>query len=212
MVEIKEHIFAPKVPKPIVIKIPKIPEDPIETRKKQMENLQKAHQAEKLKSKVKLTIKNQKFVKEYTKTGLVSKSVQVAYPKMNKKSSISYGNRLLSQPKIQKEITIALNKYGLDSDYALNKMQKLIEAGQDNLENTQPKDVLKALEMILKLKGLLGGRVVDENSEERLQEKVAKLGISEIEKELKELDKNQKRLLNWAETGAEEGEVVNESK
>jgi hypothetical protein len=83
-------------------------------------------------------------------------------------------------PKIQAEVDKAMEKHGLDSDYALDKMKKIVDAGTANLDATRPGDMLKALEMILKLKGLLGNRVVDENSESRIREKVASLGIGEV--------------------------------
>ena len=156
-------------------------------------------------------IRQRKFAREYVKSGNATQAAKIVY-RMKQDSAEEYSRRLLKMPKIQVEVEKAMEKHGLDSDYALDKMKGIIDAGTANLEATRPGDMLKALEMILKLKGLLGNRVVDENSESRIREKVAALGLPEIQKELVELDKNQKRLLDWTKEKVTEGEVVPEVK
>ena len=141
-------------------------------------------------------IRQRKFAREYVKSGNATQAAKIVY-RMKQDSAEEYSRRLLKMPKIQVEVEKAMEKHGLDSDYALENIKKIVNAGTANLDATRPGDMLKALEMILKLKGLLGNRVVDENSESRIREKVAALGLPEIQKELAELDKNQKRLLDW---------------
>ena len=160
---------------------------------------------------LKANIRQRKFAREYVKSGNATAAALLVY-NMKKSSAEDYARHLLRQPKIQAEVEAAMTKHGLDSDYALDKMKRIIDAGTANLDATRPGDMLKALEMILKLKGLLGNRVVDENSESRIREKVASLGIGEIQKELAEMDKNQKRLLDWTKEKVTEGEVVKEVK
>ena len=166
---------------------------------------------QKVKKAVRLTIRQRKFVKEYVKSGNATAAAMLAFGS-KKSSAEDWSYKLLHMPKIQAEVDKAMEKHGLDSDYALDKMKKIVDAGTANLDATRPGDMLKALEMILKLKGLLGNRVVDENSESRIREKVASLGIGEIQKELAEMDKNQKRLLDWTKEKVTEGEVVKEVK
>jgi phage terminase small subunit len=152
-------------------------------------------------------IRQRKFAREYVKSGNATQAAKIVY-RMKQDSAEEYSRRLLKMPKIQVEVEKAMEKHGLDSDYALENIKKIVNAGTANLNATRPGDMLKALEMILKLKGLLGNRVVDENSESRIREKVAALGLPEIQKELAELDKNQKRLLDWTKEKVTEGEVV----
>ena len=67
----------------------------------------------------------------------------------------------------------------------------MVDKGKDNLDDTRPTDVLKALEMFFKLKGHLGTKTpqVDE------REEAEKMSVDQIQKELEKLDRKQSRLL-----------------
>lgn len=139
-----------------------------------------------------LTLKQKMFVKEYLKTGVKAQAYRAAFgSKGDRAKESSYGAMVYKKPKVRKAIEEALEGADLSDDFAARTLKEVVDKGKDNLDDTRPTDVLKALEMFFKLKGHLGTKTpqVDE------REEAEKMSVDQIQKELEKLDRKQSRLL-----------------
>jgi len=152
----------------------------------------------------KLTLKQKAFVSEYLKSGSPKNSAIATFNVKGSNAS-QLAKRLLKLPKIQQEIEKALTDRGLTPDYAVGKLKGLIDAGDQNLSDTKPADVIKALGQYFKL---IETRNKMESPQEKIKQRIHSIDIRELQKEIKELDKRQRRLLGLIPT-IEEGEIEN---
>ncbi len=159
------------------------------------------------KRKNKLTPKERIFIRELVSGKNKSQSALAAYNTSKKNASI-VGNAVLKRPKVQNALARALEKAHLDEDFGAEKLRKLLEEGEVNLDQTRPSDYLQGLKMLFQLKGYLGNNN-KELKPPSIEEQANKMSVAELERALQVLDEKQKRLLSFIERkSAKEGEIV----
>lgn len=169
----------------------------------------KGHRLPDRKPQDKLTPQQQIWLNEYLKTSNATAAYRRAYgKKKDRATERALAYVVKNRPSMKKALNEAMAKLELDETFVLNKLKKVIVSGEANLGDTQPKDVLKGIEILLKLKGHLAGGKADKDKEEETQ--LQSMTVDQIAKELKELDKKQNRLLTSV-GGSEEGEVIDEN-
>jgi len=154
-----------------------------------------------------LSIKQKAWLAEYLKTYNATAAYRRVYGKRkDPQLERNLAHSVKTRPSMKKAIDEAMVKLEMDEEFAVGRLKKVITSGEANLGDTQPKDVLKGLEMLFKLKGYLGNQQNQQNDEEK---ELQSMTVDQIARELQELDKKQTRLLTIV-GGAEEGEVVHE--
>lgn len=155
-----------------------------------------------------LTIKQRKFVREYLRTGNSLQSVLAVYNTKNKRRANFLGYQLRHyNEKVKNAIQRALEAQDLTEDYAARKLKDVIEEGSKNLGDTKPSDYLKALEVVFRLRGYLGGKK-DATPRERLEDVAQKMTVRQLAQDLRRLDKKQRELLEIMRGEAKDGEII----
>lgn len=155
-----------------------------------------------LKDPNQLTIKEKRFVKEYVRTLNATSAAKIVY---QNKYADRLGNKMKQKPKIKNAIEEAFRELDLNEEFATKHLKRIIEKGAENADAARPGDALKGIETFLKVKGYLSGGTVNPNEAER--EDVRKMDTTQIMKQLAELDKRQKNLLDILKGEAQEGEI-----
>jgi phage terminase small subunit len=148
-------------------------------------------------------------VTEYVKTGKKAASFKVAYS--NKNPSVGAA-RFFKRPRIQNALEKDLKDKKFDDSYAVEQLKKIVDGGMANIDITRPDTALKALETYFKLTNKIGGgnKVAIKLD---IEAQAKKMGVNELTKALRDMDKQQKRILDVLKGGAptlEEGEIINE--
>ena len=156
-----------------------------------------------------LSLAQQKTIAEYLKTGNKKASYMSSHNGKAKHAS-KYADVFFKNPKIVNALEKALKESKFDDQYAVDTMKKIVEGGMQNIDITRPDTALKALETYFKITGKMGQ---GPKTPTRIDpETVAKrMGMGELQKSLKELDKKQKRILaiiSGSVVTVEEGEIV----
>ena len=154
-----------------------------------------------------LTLKEKMAVAEYLKTGKKGAAYISVY-KANKKNLGARANTFFRKPKIISAIEKALKDNSFDDQYAVKSLKSIVEGGMQNIDITRPDTALKALETFWKLTGKLGtagNQGVIKPDPESLAKK---MDITQLQQELKLMDKKQKRILAIISGKAVEGEII----
>lgn len=79
-----------------------------------------------------LTMKQTKFVKEYTKTGNGLKAAMKAYDTTDQNTACSIASENLRKPNIKLAIEDACNKSKLTVQHSINRLKKCIDSDKDD--------------------------------------------------------------------------------
>lgn len=97
-----------------------------------------------------LTLKQERFVKEYVKDGNATRAVRESYPNIRTEGAIRVmGAKLVTNANIQREIEGLLDKEGLTAELVIGELKKLV---QDNDKSVKGKAIRTACEVL----GLIG--------------------------------------------------------
>lgn len=183
-----------------------------EARKGFLEDRKKAQKRwlEDAKSKFsELTPKQRKFVKEYVENkGNATQAALAAYDVAEKNAS-RVGHEVKNNPKVAYAIEVAFREAGLDEDYVAGLLKDVMESGRQNLDKTRPTDVLKALDMFTDLSKMKGDDST-KNAREQLEDQLMKKSVVDLKKELKELDRQQKKIMGLLDGSIQEGEILDD--
>jgi phage terminase small subunit len=148
-------------------------------------------------------------VSEYVKTGKKAASYKVAY---NPKEASVAANRFFKRPRIVNALEKALKAKKFDDSYAVEQLKKIVDGGMANIDITRPDTALKALETYFKITNKIGGgnKVAIKLD---IEAQAKKMDVNELTAALRNMDKQQKRILEVLKGGAptlEEGEIVDD--
>jgi hypothetical protein len=148
-------------------------------------------------------------IAEFLRTGKKIDAYRSAYSG-KKEFAHRYANTFFKRPKIVSALEKALKESKFDDAYAVDTMKKIVDGGMKNIDITRPDTALKALETYFKITGKMGqGPKTPTRIDPETQAK--RMGLSELQQSLKELDKKQKRILaiiSGSVVTAEEGEII----
>ena len=157
----------------------------------------------------KLTLKQQKAVAEYLRTGNKSASYRSAYNAKSARVANVRANLLFKQPKIINALEKALKESKFDDSYAVKSLKTLVDSGIENREVTRPETALNALNTYFKVTNKMGGgnKVILKMD---LEAQAKRMDMTELQQGLRELDKKQKHILSiiGGQNRAEEGEII----
>jgi phage terminase small subunit len=103
-----------------------------------------------------LTVKQYKFVQEYTKSGNGTQSALKTYNVKNRKIAQSLASDNLSKPIIRKSIEEVLQDSGYKTSDSINTLTSIQRNGKD--KKLSASDSIRATELLLKLEGKLVDR------------------------------------------------------
>jgi phage terminase small subunit len=154
-----------------------------------------------------LTLKEQKAVSEYIRTGNKSAAIRSAY-KTKSKTVGAQANNFFRKPKIIDALQKALKESKFDDSFAVDTLKKIVDGGMQNIDITRPDTSLKALETYFKLTNRLGGGANMDPMKIDPETAAKKMDTSQLTQALKELDKKQKRILAIISGTIQEGEIL----
>jgi hypothetical protein len=156
-----------------------------------------------------LTLAQKKTIAEYLRTGKKTQAYKSAHSGKAKWAT-KYANVFFKNKRIVSALDKALKESKFDDAYAIDTLKKITNAGLENIDITRPDTSLKALETYFKITGKMGqGPKTPMRVDPETQAK--RMGLSELQASLKELDKKQKRILaiiSGSVVTAEEGEII----
>lgn len=156
-----------------------------------------------------LTLAQKKTIAEYLRTGKKTQAYKSAHI-CNPKHAPKYANLFFKNKRVVSALDKALKESKFDDQYAIETLKKITNAGLENIDITRPDTSLKALETYFKITGKMGqGPKTPMRVDPETQAK--RMGLNELQASLKELDKQQKRILaviSGSVVTQEEGEIV----
>jgi len=156
-----------------------------------------------------LTLAQKKTIAEYLRTGKKAEAYKSAHV-CNPKHAYKYANLFFKRKRVISALDKALKESKFDDQYAIETLKKITNAGLENIDITRPDTSLKALETYFRITGKMGqGPKTPMRVDVETQAK--RMGLNELQKSLKELDKQQKRILaviGDSVVTPEEGEIV----
>jgi len=100
--------------------------------------------------KRKLTLKQQRFVKEYIQDGNATKAVRESYPNVKTEGARRVmGSKLVTNGNVQATIQEVLDKAGLTAEFIVGELKGIIKDGENSEKN-------KALRTAAEIMGLIG--------------------------------------------------------
>lgn len=98
-----------------------------------------------------MTIKQKRFIKEFTKNGNATRAAKIAYGHKNNNVSAAIGSRLLRNVNVQEEIRKHLQSEGIDLKLVLNSLKANLVKGAG--VQARASDSNRAAELLLKVTG-----------------------------------------------------------
>lgn len=154
-----------------------------------------------------LTLKEQKAVAEYIRTGNKTAAMRSAY-KTKAKTVCQQANNFFRKPKIIDALQKALKDSKFDDSFAIETLKKIVDGGMQNIDITRPDTSLKALETYFKLTNRLGGGANNDPMKIDPETTAKKMDTSQLTQALKDLDKKQKRILAIISGKIQEGDLI----
>jgi len=153
-----------------------------------------------------LSLKQKRFVKHYLgdAQGNAAKAAIMAGYEMKRENASRAGFAALNSPMVQKEIQLQLDRQDLGTEYVSNVLREVID--KDNLRRTKTSDVLRAVDMVMKLKGAYPAKQIQSTNLDIRTELKGK-STEELEEELAELRAEQERIKTMLRGDVKEGEV-----
>jgi len=154
----------------------------------------------------KLSLREKRSIAEYIATGNKTAAYKVSH-KVKKQWASQVAHQFFKRPRIVSALDKALKESKFDDAYAVDTLKKIVDGGMENIDITRPDTSLKALETYFKLTGKMGaGEKTPMKVDPETQAK--RMGLTELQASLKELDKKQKRILAIISGRVEEGEIA----
>lgn len=158
----------------------------------------------------KLSLIEKRTIAEYLRTGNKTAAYS-GFHKTKKKWASQVASQFFKRPRIVSALEKALKDSKFDDAYAVKQLKDLIDAGMANRDITKPDVALKGLETFWKLTKKLGS---GNNEPLKIDPETAakKMDTSQLQAALKELNKQEKRIMDILKNGnqppTEEGEVL----
>jgi len=146
--------------------------------------------------KKKLTLKQQKFVKEYLKDGNGTRAAQIAYPKANYKTASVIASENLAKPNVVKSINEYLQEEGYNVSESIKRLRKTAEKGAG--VKARARDQIRADELLLKASGGFEKKEYP-TTQYNFITYLEGLSFKELQKKKRELDKNFNKIVEDGE-------------
>ena len=137
-----------------------------------------------------LSIKENKFVIDYVKTGNATQAVENNYDVKNRKNANKLSTDIKKKPRIQEAIRLEMQKQGLSPEVVVNALKTNILTGQGVKSTAETAN--RGIDIYAKITGLYDR----EDIEQSYKLTLSKLNSKELRIELEKLTKSSTALIN----------------